>query len=106
MIYSSLAVLAMSASAIVNPFTSLIHLHPKSPVADTRVSVVLHNTAPTFEDVKIGDHTYTLQASHSLEVKAPIGTVVYAASNSTHYHRGDAIVEIKPDLNNKIVNIK
>jgi len=106
MIYSSLAVLALSASAIVNPFTNLIHLHPKVTAPDTRVSIVLLNKALTFQDVKIGDKIYTVQASHTLAVKAPVGTVVYAASTSPAHHRGEVLVEVTPALNNQVVYLK
>jgi hypothetical protein len=106
MIYSSLVVLAMSASAVVNPFTNLVHLHPKAVQPDTRVSVVLMNKSMFFQDVKIGDKVYTVQASHTLSVKAPVGTVVYAASASPTHHRGDAIVEVTPALNNQIVKLQ
>jgi len=103
MIYSSLAVLALSASALVNPFSNLVHLHPRHAQPDTRVSIVLRNQAVGFRDVKIGGHTYTILASHSITVKAPVGTVVYAASAAAGYHRGDAIVEVTPQINNKVI---
>jgi hypothetical protein len=105
MIYSSLAVLAMSASALVNPFSNLVHMHPRPAQPDTRVSVILQNKGFTFEDVKIGDKVYTVQASHTLSVKAPVGTVVYAASRTTNHRPGDAILELKPELNHQIVNL-
>jgi hypothetical protein len=102
MIYSSLAVLAMSASALVNPFT---HLHTKPAVPDTRVSITLRNQAVGFRDVKIGGHIYTIQANHSITIKAPVGTVVYAASPITGFHRGDPIVDLTPDLNSKAIKL-
>ena len=105
MIYTSLAVLALSASAVVNPFTNLVHLHPRPAQADTRISVVLYNNGLAFQDVKIGDHLYTVNARHTLEVKAPAGTVVYAASKSSSHQRGDAILEVTPKVGNQTVNI-
>ena len=48
MIYSSLAVLALSASAVVNPLTNLIHLHPKPAQQDNRVSILLYNNGISF----------------------------------------------------------
>jgi len=105
MVYSSLAVLAMSASALVNPFTNLVHLHPKPAPPDTRISITLRNQGVSFRDVKIGGHIYTIEASHSISVKAPVGTVVYAASATPRYHRGDAIVDLTPDLNRKTIGL-
>ncbi len=106
MIYSSLAVLAMSASALVNPFSNLVHMHPRPAQADTRVSVALSNRSNYFQDVKIGEKTYTVGAHHMLTVKAPVGTVVYAESRTLNHRRGDAILEIKPDLNAQTVTLK
>ena len=105
MIYSSLAVIAMSASAALNPFSNLVHMHPRSAQPDHRVSVTLCNKGLSFEDVKIGDQVYTVQAKHTLTVTAPVGTVVYAASRTMTHRRGDAILEVKPELNNQIVNL-
>ena len=105
MIYSSLAVLAMSASALVNPFTNLVHLHPRPAQTDNRVSVVLSNQSNSFRDVKIANKTYTVDAHRTLSLKAPTGTVVYAASRSLTHRRGDAIVELKSELNDKTVKL-
>ena len=99
MIYSSLAVLAMSASALVNPFTNLVHLHPRPAQTDNRVNVTLMNSGFTFRDVKVGDRTYTVLSSHTLSIKAPVGTVVYAASASGGHHRGDILLKVTPELN-------
>ncbi len=65
MIYSSLAVLALSASAMVNPLTNLVHLHPRHAQPDTRITVVLQNNGINFGDVKIGGQIYSVQ-SHGL----------------------------------------
>ena len=105
MIYSSLAVLAMSASAAINPFSNLVHLHPRHAQPDTRISVVIRNESVGFRDVKIGGHIYTIQASRSISIKAPTGTIVYAASPAVGYHSGDAILEVNPKLENKTINL-
>jgi len=105
MIYSSLAVLALSANAFINPFTNLVHMHSRSAQPDTRVNIVLANKTTRFEDVKIGGHVYTVEANHTLEIKAPAGTVVYAASRTLNHRRGDTIVEVKPELNHQTINL-
>ena len=105
MIYTSLAVLALSASAVVNPFTNLVHLHPRPAQADNRISLTLYNNTVGFRDVTIDGHTYTVLEHHTLQVKAPAGTVVYAGSRSPEYHRGDAILEVTPKVGNQTVNI-
>ena len=105
MIYSSLAVLALSASAAINPFSHLVHMHPRSAQPDTRISIVLANKTLRFEDVRIGGQTYTVQADRTLHVKAPAGTVVYAASRTLNHRAGDVIVEITPKLNHQTVTL-
>jgi hypothetical protein len=105
MIYTSLAVLALSASAVVNPFTNLVHLHPRPAQADTRVALTLYNNGSSFQDVKIDGHFYTVSAHHTLEVKAPAGTVVYAGSRTASHQRGDAILEVTPKVNHQTLNI-
>jgi hypothetical protein len=102
MIYTSLAVLALSASAAL-PFQSPVHLHPKMP--DTRISVTLYNKAISFCDVKVADRIYTVMPHHTLDIKAPAGTIVYASSRTLEHKRGDAILEIKPELDKQLVNI-
>jgi hypothetical protein len=106
MIYTSLAVLALSASAVMNPITHLVHMHPRPAQADNRVSVVLYNNGNSFQDVKVDGHFYTVNAHHTLEVKAPAGTVVYAASRTFSHRRGDAILEVTPKVENQRIDIK
>ena len=106
MIYSSLAVIAMSASALINPFTNLVHLHPRPAQTDNRINVTLINSGLGFQDVKVGDRVYTVLASHTLGIKAPAGTVVYAASASSGHHRGDPLLTVTPELKNQTVAIK
>ena len=105
MIYSSLAVLAMSASALINPFTNLVHLHPRPAQTDNRVQVTLINNSFGFRDVKVGDQVYTVLATHTLSIKAPAGTVVYAASTSLGHHRGDPLLTVTPEMKNHTVAI-
>ena len=105
MIYSSLAVLALSASAAVNPFTHVVHMHPKAAQPDTRVSVVLYNSSVGFRDVKIDGHVYTVLSHNKLTIKAPAGTVIYADSRTPTYHRGDVMLEVTPQLDHQKVNL-
>ena len=41
MIYTSLAVLALSASTAVSPLSKLVHFHPRSAQPDTRISLTI-----------------------------------------------------------------
>ncbi len=105
MIYTSLAVLAMSASAAMSPLSNLVHLHPRATEADGRVTVTLYNNALSFRDVTVAGQTYTVEPQHTLWIKAPVGTVVYAASRSPAHRRGDTMLEVKPQMDKQMVNI-
>jgi len=102
MIYSTLAVLAMSASALL-PISNPVHLHPKAP--DTRVEVTLYNSAVGFRDVKIDGHVYTVMPHQMLDIKAQPGVVVYADSRTLSLKRGAAILTVTPQLNHQRVNL-
>lgn len=101
MIYTSLAVLAMSASAVVSPFSHGVHLHPH-PV-DDRVSITLMNKSMMFRDVTIGGQTYTINARTTLSIKAPAGTLVYAGNPTPQFKRGDVVLEVSPKLNGQTI---
>ena len=101
MIYTSLAVLALSASAAVSPFSNLIHLHPHAASADTRVMVTLVNGSNGFRDVKVAGQVYTVLSHRTITIKAPVGTVVYAASRTPSYKCGDVMMEVNPKLDNQ-----
>jgi hypothetical protein len=104
MLTSSFAVLALSA-AVANPFTNLVHMHPRPAQADTRINLVLYNSSPSFRDVTIDGKIYTVSSHHTMEVKAPAGTVVYAGSPSFTHKRGDAILQVTPKVNHQQFNL-
>lgn len=106
MIYTSLAVLAMSASTAVSPLPSAIHLHPHAPLLDNRISVTLHNNAPIFQDVMIGGRSYTIWAHQGLTIKAPAGTIVYADSATGNHQRGEVLVEVSSAVQDKTLTLK
>jgi hypothetical protein len=106
MIYTSLAVLALSATAAAPQLGKLVHLHPHAVQNDTRVSVTIHNDAFFFQDVRIDGHTYTLEARKGITVKAPVGTVVYIASSTGEHHRGDVLVQMSAQLDQKLIDIR
>ena len=106
MIYTSLAVLALSASAAVSPLSKLVHLHPRNTQPDTRVIVTLHNDSSIFQDIKIDGHTYTIRSHQGLVIKAPAGTKVFAESSTGGLHRGDLVVELDAQLDQKRITLK
>lgn len=105
MILASLAVLAMSASAAAPSLNNLVHLHPHATRTDSRVVLTLYNTAHTFRDVRIDGKTYTVQPNHTLDLRAPEGTRIYADSLASHAHRGDILLEVTPKLNHQKIDL-
>jgi hypothetical protein len=106
MIYTSLALLALSASTTVSPLSKLVHFHPHSAQPDTRISVILHNDSPIFQDVKVDGRSYTILAHQGLVVKAPAGTIIYADSATGTYRRGEEIAEVRPSLNSRSIHLQ
>ena len=106
MIYTSLAVLAMSASVAVMPPTKFVHFHPHSAQPDTRVSLTIVNQGSLFQDVKIDGQQYTVQAHQGLTVKAPIGTVIFADSSTGALKRGAVVAAITPDMKDGLIELK
>ena len=106
MIYTSLAVLALSASAAVSPLANLVHLHPHAAQRDDRVSLTLLNSSMMFRDVVVDSHTYTMQAGTTLDIKAPLGTVVYAGSRTPQFKRGEIVLTVTSDADHKIVTLR
>jgi hypothetical protein len=104
MIYSSVAILALAASAAIPPF-SHIHLHPQ-PQPDGRVELTLVNHSARFHDVKVDGRSYEVNPAHSLVIKAPVGTVIYRDSASGAHRRGEALVSLTPDLNRSVMELK
>jgi hypothetical protein len=106
MIYTSLAVLALSASTVVSSLPKLVHFHPHAAQPDTRIRLTLHNDATIFQDVKVAGRSYTIKAHQGLTIKAPAGTVIYSDSNTGTHHRGEAIAQLGPELNNQAIDLK
>jgi hypothetical protein len=103
MFYSSLAVLALASSAALPPIATPVHFHPGAQ-KDTRVNVSLFNRTDTFRDVLIGGENYTVHPHELINIKAPVGTVIYVNSYMPRHHRGDALLSITPaDNNTKVV---
>ena len=105
MIYTSLAVLALSASAAVSPLSRMVHMHPHAVAADARVTLTVHNNANVFQDVKVAGRSYTVPAKHSITVKAPTGTVLYADSSTGGLKRGQVITQLDQQNDQQSINI-
>ena len=100
----SLTLLALSACTVASASAAGTNHDLRAPhTKDTRVSVTLVNKSSVFRDVKIGGHSYTVLPNELLAVKAPAGTVVYAASSFGDYHRGDIMVELTSSLDHSRV---
>ncbi len=106
MLYTSLAVVTLAASAAVPSFSNLLHLHPKSKPADDRVQVMLINPTTQFRDVKVDGHTYTLVGGHTLTIKAPVGTVIYRNSSAPFHPKGEVLASLTPEMNHQHIDVK
>jgi hypothetical protein len=106
MIYTSLAVLALSASTAVSPLPKLVHFHPHAAQPDTRISLTLHNASPIFQDIKVAGRSYTILAHQGLNIKAPAGTVIYADSATSTHRRGDVLLEVSSQVQNEKIDLK
>jgi hypothetical protein len=102
------AVSLLALAAVIAPTVAqasslgrIFHLHPQPAVRDNRVSFSLYNGAVTARDVIVNGSTYTVERHHLLEIKAPVGTRVYAASREASHARGSVLVEVTPALQNQ-----
>jgi hypothetical protein len=103
----TLTLLALSACTIASASAAdtnhaLQLTHTKK---DARVFVTLVNKSTVFRDVQIDGHSYTMMPHDLLTVKAPAGTVVYAASAFGKFHRGDALVALTSSMDHSRVAI-
>ena len=101
---SALALTAASTPAVAAPPFGFIHLHSHA-VADTRIHVTFYNGATLFRDVEVNGQVYTVSSHQWLDVKAPAGTVVYAASSASGYRKGDALVSLTPQIDNTRITL-
>ncbi len=93
---------ATVASANAQLLKAPIHLHPN---ADGRVSFRVKNDSPAFREVTIDDKTYEVGGHQQIVVKAPVGTVIYAGYGITNHVKGSILVEVKPELDGKTINV-
>lgn len=106
MIYTSLAVLALSASAAVPQLSKAVHLHPHPALTDNRISFSIHNNAPIFQDVKVDGRSYTIMAHQNLKIKAPAGTLIFADSETGMHRRGEVLLEVSSQVQNQTLTLK
>jgi hypothetical protein len=102
----SLTLLALSACTVASAFAAGTN-HDLRPThkKDGRVYVTLVNKSTLFRDVTIDGHKYTVMPDDLLTVKAPVGTVVYAASRYGKTHSGDPLVELVPSMDHSRISL-
>jgi hypothetical protein len=110
MFRNSVAMVALGALIVptvaqASPLGGVLHLHPQPVVQDNRVSFLLYNKAITDRDVVVNGKTYTVERHHVLEIKAPVGTRVYAASEEVSHARGSVLVEVTPAIANQKITL-
>ena len=104
--YRSFTVLALTACAALSASAAGTNRDLRMPhTKDARVYVTLENKSTWFRDVMIDGHKYTVLPGELLAVKAPAGTVVYAASAFGKYHSGDAFLELNKSVDHLRVSL-
>jgi hypothetical protein len=68
-----------------------------------RIAVHLVNKGDDAQAIKVDGHIYAIRSHDGLQVKVPVGAVVYAAGASPRYHEGDKLLSITPDMKDKII---
>ena len=101
MLYSTLAVLATTASLAIPPFAHLVHMRMHLP--DRRVTVTLLNRNERFEDVKVNGRTYELARGQQITVHAPLGTLVLAGNRTPQHRTGDVLVSMTASVDHTSV---
>ena len=101
----SLTLLALSACTAASAFAAGTNHDLRPSTKDARVFVTLVNKSPLFRDVTIDGHKYTVMPNDLLTVKAPAGTVVYAASRYGKTHTGDPLLELVPSMDHSRVSL-
>jgi hypothetical protein len=79
-------------------------MHPS--LKASKITVSIQNRSHFFQDVSINGHSYTIYAQQWLHVSGPAGTTVLADSNHGTIHRGDTLVVLQPQFDNKTVIVK
>ena len=107
MFMPSLAAFVLAA----NVFAPATTVSPAAAAAmhkqpDSRVTIKLVNNSNSFRDVQIAGHTYDIPAHQLLDVKAPAGTAIYAASRTPAFKRGDLMVSLTPEMNSTTVAVR
>jgi hypothetical protein len=101
----SFTLLALSICTVASASAAATRNPRPTHAKDARVYVTLVNQSTLFRDVKIDGHNYTVMPHELLAIKAPAGTVVYAASSFGRIHRGDTLVALTPSLDHSRVAI-
>ncbi len=68
-----------------------------------RIAVHLVNKGNDAQDIKVDGRIYAVKPHDGLQVKVPVGAVVYAAGASVRYHDGDKLLSVTPDMKDKII---
>jgi hypothetical protein len=95
--------LATSFALLLGAAGATASAHASAARGGDRIAVHLVNKGDNAQTIKVDGHIYAVRPHDGLEVKVPAGTVVYAAGASTHYHDGDKLLAVTPDMKDKII---
>ena len=68
-----------------------------------KVAVHLVNENDQAQTIKVDGHIYPVQAHASVDVKVPVGSVVYAAGKNATHKDGDKLMTITPEMKDQKV---
>jgi hypothetical protein len=88
------ATAATPSVASAAPLSSIFHLHPRTN--DSRVSFVIYNEAYRDCKIRIAGKVYNVEPHRALTVTAPVGTQIYAASDTRSAKAGSMLHEVTP----------
>ncbi|HWB31563.1 MAG TPA: hypothetical protein VG714_00155 [Acidobacteriaceae bacterium] len=71
-----------------------------------QINVHIANKSDEAQSIKVDGRVYTVKPHQSMEVKVPVGSVVYAAGNSTYHQDGDKLITVTPQLKDGTINLE
>ena len=82
-----------------------VHRHPVAAQQDSRVTVHLFNPNIVPREVAIDGRTFAIAPHQVLSIKAPAGTNIYAGNDGKLHRKGDLLLAVDPQLQEKTLSI-
>ena len=99
-ILSGIPLLLLATSSAVPVYGSASAMSARG---NDKVAVHLVNENDQAQTIKVDGHIYPVQAHASVDVKVPVGSVVYAAGKNATHQDGDKLMTITPEMKDQKV---